>query len=177
MLDKTCSRCKQLKPLGCFYKNKTTNDGYAYECKNCKDSRPNTYWKTEKARAADKERYKRRKSTQEGKAAILESNRRYKQSERGKLAAWARHISKNYGIDTKIYFEMLKKQDYGCAICGIKPTGRRMHIDHSHSTKSVRGILCSKCNQAIGLLSENPELFDKAKHYLSSFKENNEAIS
>lgn len=177
MLDKTCSRCKQIKPLTGFYKNRTTKDGYAYECKKCKDSRPNTYWKTEKARAADRERYKRRTGTPEGKAALLEANRRYKQSERGKLAAWARHITKNYSIDAEAYFEMLNKQGCGCAICGTKPAERRMHVDHSHSTKAVRGILCSKCNQAIGLLNENPQLFDKAKQYLLSFKENNETVS
>jgi hypothetical protein len=177
MLEKTCSKCKRIKPLREFYQNRTTKDGYAYECKKCKDSRPNTYWKTEKARAADRARYLRRIGTPEGKAAILEANKKHKQSERGKLAAWVRHLRKNYGIDSETYFEMLKKQSGGCAICGVKPNGRRMHVDHSHSTSMIRGILCNKCNQAIGLLNENPELLDKAKQYILSFRESYETIS
>lgn len=174
MSEKICSRCKIEKSLSDFYKNRTTKDGYAYECKKCKDSRPNTYWKTEKARAADRARYLRRISTPEGKAAVLKKVQKYKQSEKGKLTEWKSYLKRNYKISLETYFEILKIQGGGCAICGIKPKDRRLHIDHNHKTDTIRGILCGKCNQAIGLLDENLNLFDKAKNYI---KNNNETIS
>jgi hypothetical protein len=45
------------------------------------------------------------------------------------------------------------------------------HVDHCHSTGKVRGLLCQKCNQAIGLLRESESLFFKAAEYI---KERNE---
>ena len=35
-------------------------------------------------------------------------------------------------------------------------------------TDKIRGILCSKCNQGIGLLEENIETFKKAITYLEN---------
>ena len=165
---KRCSSCRLLKSLSDFYKNRSTRSGYSYECKKCKDSRPRgDYWKTPHRRAAERERYLRRCSTPEGKATLLEKNRKYKQSDKGKFVAWSRHLRKNYGIDPEIYFRILGEQGGGCAICGVKAIGgRKMHVDHIHGTSKVRGVLCSKCNQAIGLLAERPELFDRAKVYL-----------
>jgi hypothetical protein len=175
MDKKVCSRCRTNKSLHDFYRNRTTKDGYAYECKNCKDSRPSYYWKTEKARAADRERYLRRISTPEGKASLLEKNRKYKQSEHGKLAEWKRYLKRNYKISLETYNKILEIQGGGCAICGAKPKERRLHIDHNHSTNAIRGILCGKCNQAIGLLNENLILFDRAKEYIKN--NNNETVS
>jgi len=56
-----------------------------------------------------------------------------------------------------------------CAICGALrgAKNRRLHIDHDHRTGVVRGLLCSACNTAIGLLREDPALFAKALAYLA----------
>jgi hypothetical protein len=39
-----------------------------------------------------------------------------------------------------------------------------------HASGEVRGLLCGNCNRAIGLLDENPDLFDRAKEYIARFK-------
>ena len=74
-----------------------------------------------------------------------------------------------YGIRLEEYNNMLKEQNGVCACCG-KPemyeTGRSkrtvdripmLHIDHCHTTGAIRGLLCSSCNQALGMLGESPE--------------------
>lgn len=52
-------------------------------------------------------------------------------------------------------------------ICARPPeNGKILNVDHCHETDAVRGLLCSKCNFAIGLLDDNPEYATKAAEYL-----------
>ena len=67
-----------------------------------------------------------------------------------------------YGITEDFYTKECEK---GCQICKSK---ERLHIDHDHSTKKFRGILCGKCNQGIGLLNENIDTLQKAIIYLQN---------
>jgi hypothetical protein len=55
-----------------------------------------------------------------------------------------------------------------CSICKAVKGKIALHIDHDHKTNKIRGLLCSKCNQAIGLLNESPALLDQAKAYLAN---------
>ena len=77
-----------------------------------------------------------------------------------------------YGISIAQYEELLAKQDGRCAICGSPPdaNGRgaysRLHIDHSHSTGKIRGLLCGRCNQGIGFMRDDPKLLRLAAAYL-----------
>ncbi len=65
-----------------------------------------------------------------------------------------------YGITRDQYNLMLVKQNYSCAICETPQSDlhKALSIDHCHTSSVVRGLLCSKCNHAIGLLG------DKVKH-------------
>jgi len=40
--------------------------------------------------------------------------------------------------------------------------------DHSHETNTVRGVLCGRCNRAIGLLQDRPDLLRAAAQYLET---------
>lgn len=56
-----------------------------------------------------------------------------------------------------------------CEICNRKPTGRgAIHWDHCHATGRFRGWLCQKCNHALGLLDDNPDLLRSLASYLES---------
>jgi hypothetical protein len=85
-------------------------------------------------------------------------------AKRAEKARWAR-IKKEYGLSKLDVFQMLKKQNCQCVICSIN-IQNGYHVDHCHSTKKVRSLLCQKCNQAIGLLQESELLFFKAAEYI-----------
>jgi len=78
-------------------------------------------------------------------------------------------IRKDYGITELQYQELLKKQDNKCAICFSSNPGtrvKRFSIDHSHSTKEVRGLLCNSCNNGLGRFKDDPILLHRASDYL-----------
>jgi hypothetical protein len=76
-----------------------------------------------------------------------------------------------YGISLARYERLLELQGGTCAICLRPPKGGRpLQVDHDHDTDRVRGLLCGNCNRALGLLDENPVLFDRAKQYVMKWK-------
>ena len=58
------------------------------------------------------------------------------------------------GIDAETFAALMKLQGGICAICrvGLADGDRNTHADHCHDTGKPRGILCSTCNQAEGLI-------------------------
>jgi hypothetical protein len=70
------------------------------------------------------------------------------------------------------YAEQKEKQDGKCAICGLEfGSAFNTHQDHDHETKQQRGLLCSMCNTAIGLLGEDVERMQKAIDYLKGWRQ------
>jgi hypothetical protein len=74
-------------------------------------------------------------------------------------------LKANYGITVSEYDAMFKSQRGKCAICSEK-YGKTLHVDHCHRTNKVRGLLCHKCNMAIGLLQDSTKLLNRAISYL-----------
>ncbi len=73
-----------------------------------------------------------------------------------------------WGLTLEQYNGRLCIQGGGCAICGKKPGAkRRLDVDHDEKTGKFRGILCNQCNQAIGLLGDDPARLKKAIEYLT----------
>jgi hypothetical protein len=80
------------------------------------------------------------------------------------------NLMRLYGLTLDEYDALVVQQDGVCAICGeppVKGRGKRLVVDHDHQTGRIRGLLCALCNVAIGYLREDPELFDRAKTYLT----------
>jgi len=74
------------------------------------------------------------------------------------------HLKKNYGISEEQYHEMYQHQNGLCAICvDYAPI---LCVDHCHRSNKVRGLLCTKCNTALGLLKDSTEILDKARRYI-----------
>ena len=75
-----------------------------------------------------------------------------------------------YGIDINRYNQILESQNYACAICGSTETGgkgkKHFSVDHCHTTKKVRGLLCKSCNIMLGEAKDNTRILSKAIEYL-----------
>lgn len=70
------------------------------------------------------------------------------------------------GISPAEYEAMIRDQDGLCAICGGNNKGRPLIVDHCHSTKIVRGLLCQRCNVGIGHFKDSAEIVESALRYL-----------
>jgi Recombination endonuclease VII len=83
-----------------------------------------------------------------------------------------------YRITPDDYEEMYQRQQGRCAICGVpkerwepapvKDRPRFLVVDHNHSSKEVRGLLCTQCNIGVGQFKENPAIMYAAAAYLAS---------
>lgn len=85
---------------------------------------------------------------------------------------------RDYGISLEVYQKLLVQQLGLCAICSI-PSGsersnnngyKSLSVDHDHKTGHVRGLLCSRCNKALGDLMDDPVLLRRAADYLEKYK-------
>jgi hypothetical protein len=79
---------------------------------------------------------------------------------------WESKLSKTYGLTVQGFNDLHAKQSGVCAICKLPPRGRVLNVDHCHRAGHVRGLLCGKCNTAIGLLSDKPGTIRRAARYL-----------
>ena len=79
------------------------------------------------------------------------------------------HLKNRYSLSISKFNNLLLAQNMKCAICKEPLDLQNPHnvnIDHDHKTGKIRGILCNKCNVAIGLLRDNPEYAYSAFIYL-----------
>lgn len=136
-LRKVCSRCRHLKDADQFGKNKAKFDGLDGYCKKCSRAIVRKAYEHNPKQNIHRCRLRRTHCTQET-------------------------------------LDKLREDQQGlCAVCGNPETKRSMSggirdlsIDHCHETKTVRGLLCMKCNLAIGHMNDDPELLRKAANYL-----------
>lgn len=72
-----------------------------------------------------------------------------------------------YGIDSVGFNSMLSAQRNRCLICNDEFTNTKTrHVDHSHETGKVRGLLCDRCNRGLGCFRDNSAILLKAVSYL-----------
>lgn len=102
----------------------------------------------------------------ENKDRTLKKNREWHNSNKKILKS--RKLKCKYGITLDEYNDILESQDYSCAICNTnhKEFSRMLAVDHCHTTGNIRGLLCSKCNTAIGLLNDDTDIMSNAILYL-----------
>jgi hypothetical protein len=117
---------------------------------------------------------KRRAEDREGHKQRMENH-----PERTKAVLRKKSLKK-WGWTPEMYDEAFNAQNGRCAICGEAPKPRtqsptaRLDADHMHTNPPVpRGLLCTFCNTAIGLLKESPELLVAAAAYINKYAQSN----
>jgi len=85
-----------------------------------------------------------------------------------KQAAKYAHVRRTYDLTPEQFNNLLAEQANLCKICGQPDTSKRgvLHVDHCHKTGRVRGLLCFKCNIALGKFKDDPQLLRNALAYL-----------
>ncbi|TXH11923.1 MAG: hypothetical protein E6R03_13885 [Hyphomicrobiaceae bacterium] len=74
-----------------------------------------------------------------------------------------------FGLSPAQFRAMWDDQAGECAICDDALVLGSKHgyaVDHDHTTGKVRGLLCHRCNFAVGHLRDNPLLCESAASYL-----------
>jgi hypothetical protein len=71
---------------------------------------------------------------------------------------------RNYGLTQTDYDFMVAAQRGLCAICERRPR-TKLCVDHCHTTRRLRFLLCNKCNTGFGQFEEDPRLLRRAADY------------
>lgn len=126
--------------------------------------RPRRRWaKTGPNRTPDDEDKAARRRAQQFRARFLANDRR-----RVRLALEPDYRdgrrAGRYGISLKDFRALEARQGHACAIC--RRPSRVLCIDHCHVTGRVRGLLCRKCNSALGFYDDDLRLLHAAMAYL-----------
>lgn len=140
IVTKSCNVCKEKKPLTSF-RSRGGKERHLLKssCNECL--------------------YKKHKSWTEKN---IETVRKYRAKDKWTLKKrCARH-----GTTPEEFWSIYEEQDGTCPICDQAIEAENSAIDHNHKTGEVRGILCKKCNRALGLFGDNPETMFRGFTYL-----------
>lgn len=74
------------------------------------------------------------------------------------LAERRQHLKHTYGLTLEDFDAMVEQQGGRCAICHRVPP-YRLCVDHDHEDGRVRGLLCVRCNSALGVFERNRQGF------------------
>lgn len=70
------------------------------------------------------------------------------------------------------YQALFDRQNGKCAICGTDSgsngRGDKLAVDHCHESGNIRGLLCHRCNTALGLFNDKIEVIRSAADYLAT---------
>jgi hypothetical protein len=100
--------------------------------------------------------------------SLLDGRKFYCSPECAKFVKSLWNLSR-YGITRDDYRDAWYRQGGLCAICRQPERTTRNHllsVDHDHVSGQFRGLLCSHCNRAVGLLGDDPKIIEAAAGYV-----------
>ena len=178
---KRCLKCDQIKPTTLFYRSKKGNDGLYSYCKECEKDRPRLPIlipetkrcpKCRETKPSEEFYLNRGLKTKDGLSSYCRKCSKASAARPYSYVKDRRRVLRRYNLTVEEYDLMLQEQDGKCAVCGhpeqLMRDGKilELAIDHCHVTDAVRGLLCSNCNRALGLLYEDPERVEGLLRYI-----------
>lgn len=147
--DKLCRICGTTKALDQFH-TRASGRKPAAECKSCASERSRK-WHASKG---DNRRHRMKKRYADMTATEHEIRR-------------TKYVCKTYGLTPEQYAALLADCGNLCHICGENRTTQRLAVDHCHDSLEVRGLICKRCNSAIGLADESADRLARMIEYLN----------
>jgi hypothetical protein len=112
---------------------------------------------------------RRYRQTERGKAKHRADVLRYYRTDHGRRVFKNRGLRNRYGITLDAYAALLSLQNGKCGICGAVPSAIGLAVDHDHTSRRVRGLLCGSCNMGVGRFRDRADLLEAAARYLREF--------
>jgi hypothetical protein len=160
---KICRECGRERPHSDFYRDGSRQDGLRSSCKDCERARNHAWYAANRERSIAAAQAWRRANPELYEATQARHRLRRRSAQR------ADHLKRTFGLTLDEYDAMVARQEARCAICRRLPRdGRFLHVDHDHETGEVRGLLCVRCNNALGLLRDDAGILERAAAYLAS---------
>ena len=160
---KACNNCGDVKPLDAFYANPRGRGGLRPECKECTKRRRREWYIENSKREVERVRQWALANPDKIAERIVAA----RGSAQKRLSDRKSYLKRKYGMTIADYDRMHDEQGGVCAICSEpRPEERTLHVDHDHETGVIRGLLCFRCNNALGDFREEYDLFQRAADYL-----------
>lgn len=74
-------------------------------------------------------------------------------------------LKRRYGLTEDVVSAEMRRQGGYCLICLHR---RDLHVDHDHDSGEFRGMLCFRCNGALGQFKDDPRIMRRAVDYLEA---------
>lgn len=167
---KTCRKCQEEKPLESFNKDSKRPDRLHFYCKVCQAEYGRARREARKAAqqiVVESKQCPRCKEVKMRDEYYLDSGNLSGLASICKRCNRSKKLLDLYGIDADEYDTIYSEQDGKCKICNkICQSGKQLAVDHCHATGKVRGLLCIRCNNALGALDDNVEVMKKMIDYV-----------
>lgn len=142
-----CRKCSKVKPIERFYSRLDKEN----RCKDCVSELRKTAYKKDPLK-------------------VILRVRRYCKENPEKIRGTK--LKQTYDINLEKWNELFRRQNGVCAVCKRPETtiwrGKKVNlaVDHDHETLEVRGLLCIRCNRALGLLREDKATIKALHDYI-----------
>lgn len=160
-----CSTCRHVGLREVFSRDRACTDGYSNRCLKC----DRTAEADRRREHPEKVRQQQRQWAEKNPTRYLAALNLWKARNPNKVKATRRRRAlRTYGLTVDQYEALVRDQKGLCAICKGPPVGRgkKLHVDHDHTTRQVRALLCSFCNRGLGYFKDDPQLLLLAAQYL-----------
>jgi hypothetical protein len=136
------------------------NDAMLVVCTRCRESKPPEAFAFHRTT-------KRHPRGLQSECRSCQSMRRREELARDPMRNIRQQVRQRYGLSLNDLAAMKVAQGGVCAICG---SPGRLHVDHDHDSGRIRGLLCNRCNLAIGQFGDESELLRQAARYVEERK-------